>query len=260
MTLPLSNNQSGGTLNATVTAGSGGNSGGVSGDFFSTVTGAVTFTDQHLGASNLGLKCVQDAVTAGQAKVTWGSAQFGTQASGTTIYSRFYMYWPALPTANQSCMIIRSSTAPGQAFNIKYMTTGAWLIQNEAGTTIYTSTQTIPAATLVRMEVQSLVHATTGHILTKFYYNDGAGKTAQSATEVFSLGSATTNQLLRGSVDATDIGLVTPDVGNTLYLSAIAMNTTGWLGPVSAADWYRISGSGWVPGGQIKRISGGTWV
>lgn len=264
MTLPLNNTQEGGTLGALVTPGSTGNSGGASGSFFNAVSNNVTYTDQHVGAGTLGLKAVQDPTTAGQAKVTWSTAQVGVIASGTLMYFRKYLWWPALPTSAQSVIIARSTTAPGQAFNIRFTTTGAIQIQDQAGTAIYTSTQLIPAGVLVRLEGQALIHATAGHILTKAFYDDGTGKSEQGTTEAFSLGSATANQLLRGNVDAFDFGLNTTATGHTLYFSELEVNTTGWPGPagsVTSPDWWRRNGSGgWARGGQIKyRSGGGVW-
>lgn len=262
MTLPLINNQEGGTDGVTVTGGSLGNSGGDSGSYFNGVVGNVTFSKAHPGSGTLGLKCTQDPTSAGQAKVAWTSTQVGTLPSGTVLFGRLYLYWPSMPATTQS--FFQATSAGVVCWTLRVDATGHVVIQDQAGTVIYTSSNALPTGTLIRIEHKATVHATTGHILLKAYYDDGSGKTAQDATtEVFALGSDVANQAFRGSVDAVNHGLISVSAGNTLYVSELEVNTTGWPGPsgsAAPADWYRMRSGAWTGAGSLRHLSAGAWV
>ena len=135
MVLPLANTAAGGTDTTVATQGSGGNTGGASGDYFTSVVGNVTFSDDHPGFGTLGYRCNQ--AVAGQAKVTWGTSQVGTLGDGATAYTRHYTYVTAYPNTNS--LILQARGAAGNAYSLRLQTDGKLVLLDASSIPVETS-------------------------------------------------------------------------------------------------------------------------
>src|SRR5215471_11963445 len=163
MAVSLVNSAEGITPSGTVlTQGSGGNTGGVSGNFFDVVnigTGATNASDSaHSAHGSLSVQIATGATTA-TAYDTWSTSLTATTL--TAVWARFYFYCTAVPAAN-SRVIAWANSAAAIAASIRYNTAGTLTYQNSANAAItgMTSVTTLPLNAWCRIE--ALCNSSTG--------------------------------------------------------------------------------------------------
>lgn len=266
MALPLLNTAKGGTVGVAATTS---NTGGDSGNYFTSVVGDVVFSDAHPAIGALGYRCSQ--VVAGQAKLLWGSAQVGAGVTGT-LFTRHYVWIDSAPGANILIFQARGTDdlgATGNAYSLRLTPSGNVELLNQSGQVQSTTPNPLPWQTLIRIETRAIPSGTVGRCMVKFFYDNGADGDPHGATAVMSVGDETTDRALRGSVNELNFGIATSTTGNTHYVDELAARTDDWIGPAvieappappEPADFYRISGGVWVPGGPTRRLVAGAWT
>jgi hypothetical protein len=218
---PLNNTFEGGSNGTTLTAGSGGNTGGASGDFFDTVTIGASCTETFATSSafhgGLGLQITQP-VTAAATFVEWNT-QLGTVTS--TVWGRVYLRLSAgsFSTALAFARTLNGATIAGQV-----IITSAAKVRcqdNLAATAV--GAVTVAVNTWYRIEwMVTIGSGATQTVQAKLYLGDADGD-----LETITLGSATTQ------TQATKVQLgecTGPIPSSTLDLDAFNVNLTGFPG------------------------------
>lgn len=197
------------------------NSGGASGDAFNVVTtgsGATTASDNtHAMHGTVSAKIAVGA-TSTTANLNW-TTSVGTQSQ---IWFRTYLFATANPAAIiRMFAAITTSTLCGA---VLITTTGALRWVNTAGTTILTTTNTIPLNAWCRVEGFLIGSATVGQVELKLF------KVPDSivATEIL---TSTANQNTNASPNDYRFGIsaATTNAG-PYWLDDMALSTTGYLG------------------------------
>lgn len=226
MASTLANTFEGGTVDVGLTAGSGGNTGGSSGDYFDLITGSgtrtVTFESTPVAH---GTRSVQFGVASGAtAYAVWNDSW----TDGAAAYCRIYFrVSDATPASNTQIIQIRESDGVTVGCDVRLSTTGQ--IQLRAPSTVrYTSTTVIPVDEWVRLELYVLSSATVGRIQARLY--TGANLEGTSPTEEF--GSAVTNwDTGNGTIGGMAFGICA-SAGQALdmYVDDVTFTITGWPG------------------------------
>jgi hypothetical protein len=227
MTL-LTNSAEGGTNGTTLTGGSGGNTGGASGDYFDSVTtvasGTLAFdnaeSDPH---GSLSIK-VATGATAGQSMVAW-STQMGSQ---TTVWFRIYLYYSALPTV-QSRIFSAIQTASLCSGLYLQASTGKLWSGNSSGGQIFILTNAIPTGKWFRIEGFVTGSATVGQTELKLFAN--ADDTSPLETKTSAATQATTGPPNLYQFGATNSIASVP----AHWLDDLGLSNTGYIGPAGAS-------------------------
>lgn len=227
MTL-LKNTFEGGTNGAGLTAGSGGNTGGASGDFFNAVTataGTVTFSTSAAMVGSLGVAFTQDATTSTAQLVRWSGTNY------TVAYMRAYVKFPTLPAAN--FIFMRAQRTSVNRALIRMSSTGNIQLADSAGTLRYTSTKAFTANEAFRIETHFAFDATNGHMEARLFWGANLNGTTPDET----VGVFTDNWNLGGpDADFFDYGNLTNGTGTTRYMDALGFSDTTWVGPAVTAN------------------------
>ena len=213
---------------ASGTAPTNANSGGSSGDAFDTSyifkeLSATIVADTTAGRTAHGHALKYDSgATNAAGYVGWNS--FGTL---TTLYHRIYVYRPTATYSANNHIIRGESTAGTQSYRCSIDSTGHLFLANAAGTTVWTSTNTVPLDTIFRVELRALCSTTAGELEAWFYTGD-----SQTATET----SGTIGSLVLGSqVTGVRMGNCLSNNVITQWYSALALDSSK-IGPAGAVD------------------------
>jgi len=234
----LTNSFSGGTSGVTLTQGSGGNTGGTSGDFFDIVNKASDAILQFdsaaaYGGSGLGLRCAT-RTTSGSATVEWASQL----ASATDHYGRTYIRVGAAPSVNGN--IVRFySDALSQFGNIRLnVGTNTLSIIQGASTVMATSSNALTSGNWYRLEWHVHADASAAFINVRIYNNPDSG----TALEDF---GATATWAGLTDVGAMIVGVPTstnfPSATTYLDFDNVGMGATTWMGPIPGGSTVTIS-------------------
>lgn len=214
----LNNGGEGGTDGAAVTSG---NSGGVSGNAWDSVTGAPTFDSAHAYGS-LAYK-FDLAASSTSRQLIWSSA-LGTQSE---VWGRFYLWTGAAPPVTNRVGIVRGLVGGGQAFRITWETDGTIAFRDAGngitgGGTMVTSAA-LPSNQWVRVEFHAIPLSSTGTAELRVYHN------ADSTTATQTLSTTSSNMV--AGVDSLQWGaFVGATCTATFWLDLINANTTGFPG------------------------------
>ena len=199
----LTSSFDGGTSGTTVTAGSGGNSGGASGQFFEVVSigpgAAVTFDNAHASSGALAAK-ISTGATSTSAFLRW-STQLGTQAQ---VWFRFSAYFTASPAA-----AIRVFLAQGGLNNASVYVNAAGFLEfhdrNDA--VIFDTASPIPLGAWFRVEGYVAGAAGTGQVELKFYRAAASAAPDEVITSAATLdtGGTSTNVAYGTSVNRANV-------------------------------------------------------
>lgn len=154
----LLNNASGGSNTTAVTAG---NSGGLSGNAFTQVTGTAPTFDSTLQIDSP--LCYNIATTTSAASyLRWDNTVL--TSNPTTFWGRAYIYLSAYPAAALS--FFQASTSAGAAVigKVGVDTTGHLLTRNAANTLVTTASTPLPLTRWIRIEWKYVISATVGGI------------------------------------------------------------------------------------------------
>lgn len=229
MAVTLTNSAEGITPSGTtLTAGSGGNSGGSSGSFFDVVTigsGATVASDStHAMHGSLGIK-TQTGATAATAYFGWTTSLGGS--SVTQSWFRFYLYITAIQSSGNfrlaSCL--NASNAISGAVVLR-PTTGLISMQNSSNAVItgMTTTNAVPLNQWVRVE--GYFNSATGQGEIKLFL------TPDSATPTETITSAT-GQALGTDVSSYRFGQGGGNTANygPFWFDDVGASDTAYLGP-----------------------------
>lgn len=214
------NSLEGGTNGTTVTSG---NSGGSSGDAFTTITGTVTFDNTHPKRGSLGIKFVASASIA--------SADWRTIGNVSTLWFRRYVYITANPAATTRLVTIQNSSGT-LCGAISILTSGKLALLNSGGSVQLSSANAVPLNSQFRIEGFLTGSATAGQIELKIFLTPDSvtpDDTQTTGTAVTTTGLV--DRIVWGSQNAQTF---------TEYMDDPAYSTTGYLGPST------ISGTGGV--------------
>lgn len=246
----LTNSFEGGTNTTTLTAGSGGNTGGSSGSFFDVVTATgeiVEFSTNQAAHGNL--SAVVQTGTSGIANFGW-STSWGTQ---TNTFGRIYVYLTGAPNVSDS--FIEHQSSGTFACGIQITTGQNILIQDANFATVHQMASTIPLDQWVRIEWNLVSGLSTGQIIVNYY----ATKDSNTATESY---TSTAAQAFLASCTEVTFGwnFSHPSQPST-YIDDVGLSTTGFLGPVNTLSITTNSlpnGTQGVPYSQTVAATGGT--
>ena len=216
----LVNNAEGGSSTTTVTTG---NSGGSSGSAFDVVTigtsAALTFDTTHIAHGSLSYKFV--ASSSGSVVCAWSTSLTGS--SLTQVWFRAYVY----TTGHSSTLkLIEALSTSTQRAAISINTSGKIILVNAAGTTVATSTTTIPTNQWIRLEGFFIGSATVGQIECKIFTTSADAVTpdeTQTTTAVQNTG---------GTINRLQFGNPTSGVSFTHWMDELGASDTAYLGPV----------------------------
>lgn len=208
--------------------------------------GATPTTGNSAGGSDTGLGNI--SIGAGGAIVSdTTQAAHGTQslsvtaASGTASYvgwsptasgsaaTRIYVYFTAAPTAAMSFMQLRS--ASGIVGNVAFNATGKLILQNAAGTTIWTATAAFPLNTWIRIGLGAVVGTTSSNgTLNCAYYTLDSLTATDSFTGTANQNSGTAN------VNEARYGKLTGTYTTQWWMDDLALTTgsSAFVGPAGA--------------------------
>lgn len=219
---PLSNTFAGGTNGTQITTG---NSGGTSGNAFSSVTASSIITYANtLGTSEAsGSGFAMSIAQTGTYAATFAAWTGLGSLTGRT-YARLYFYMPAAPNAHMSIATFLSSAALF-ALSLE-VTTGRLLqfIHGNSGAVLATGSVAIPTGQLVRVDFDHLPGTSGADGHAAFY----AGLTSNTADDSISF----TGAALRADVDAIDWGMRSPNAGGpasqTFYWRDVSIQTSAY--------------------------------
>jgi len=228
----LTNNAEGGTSGTTVTTA---NSGAPSGNAWDTVTigttGTLAYDSTHTAHGGLSYK-FQFGGTAADVLAQWDT----TLGSGIAqLWFRVYAYFTANPgvaTPLWSC-----SPASGLSARLFVNTAGKLIFNNSAGSTILTSTATVPLNAFFRVEGFCVGSATVGQLEFKLF--TAMDSLAPAETQTSSAAQNTSGTMAKASFGNS--GTTIANVG-PFWLDDVGVSTTGYLGPsVAPAAAYATS-------------------
>jgi len=235
---PLANNYEGGTNGTAVSAA---NSGGASGNAFTSVDG--TLADYHaaIARGSLSVRIAQTATPA-SSRMYWASLG---NIAGSNVYFRAYLYVPANPATNLNWFEWRTST-PTRSAAVFIRTGGTLRITDDALASLVETTSTIALNQWIRVEFRILPSTTAGEVELRLY-NDPDSTTATD-TKV-----ATGLTTLAATVDALRFGHTSAPANFVNYFDEVAVSTSGWIGPTAGAAAQKgrpdadLAAGGWTP-------------
>lgn len=202
-------------------------SGGASGNAFDTGSigsGGVQIysTDQAAFGTR---SCKEQTTTANPNNLQWTTSM----GAKSQIWFRTYLYWASLPAVTTRFFAVLAGGTGLARFAIN--TSGKFLLQNAAGTTIATAAVAIPTAQWFRVEGMAIISATVGQLETKLF------STFDSVTPDETTTTAAT-QNTNGTVTGYAFG---PGAGTSgqgpFYMDMVAISDQGYIGP--AVPTYR---------------------
>lgn len=172
-----------------------------------------------LGTSAPTSKCLKHHTVAGNAYWQW-TTHFGTL---TDFYGRMYLYFPTLP-ANAVHILIGRDTGVN-AWLMRVDTTGKVQLQNNAATTIISSTTSLVAGQWARVEWHIVNSATVGSLECRIYLTPGStGAPDQDFSMTAQNTGAQTNQMGVGDGSGGT---------NDFYTAGVLIGATTWPGPLT---------------------------
>lgn len=230
----VANTFEGGSNGTTLTAGSGGNTGGTSGDYFDQVLfnntgtpGIVQFSNAvtpHRGS----LCCAFAPGSVSAATAVGWVAQRGTLADD---YVRSYVYFPVAFAINEPA-IQWFSTAANLMGTVRLNAARTISVLNASSGVLATSTATLSTGAWHRLEAHySCTSGTTAEITVRLFL--GANVDGSTPDETISPISFAT---VSGTSDRVYFGLPSAsatDVGKLIYYDDVIAGGTTWLGPTS---------------------------
>jgi hypothetical protein len=224
-----SNTLEGGTDGVTLTQAVGGNTGGVSGNFFDIVTtgGSVTQTFSNLQARDTLSMRIQQPATFASTRVDWTALGAFT----TDVWTRQYLYFPAFPLTNK-VHIWAARTSAALCAQMAIGLTGLIESQNAAGAALAGGTGAVPVPLnqWFRIETRTVASTTVG--VFEWWLYKTADSTSHDETNL------QTGAVLAANIDLIRLGQITtpgPTGSFLSYHDNMAVSTTAKLGPATTA-------------------------
>lgn len=230
--MQLRNRAEGGTNATTVSTA---NSGGTSGDPFTTVSigGAGTFTFDATRAYKgaLSYKVVSDGAA------VLGTWTLPTPAKVPRLWGRLYFYATALPAANVGLVQLREGGAQG--FRLTLNSSGQLEARNAANAVVATVAAAVALNQWVRIELRAHGDATAGEAEIRLYNNPEAITPTASASA--------TGVAMREQWDEIRVGNV--GAAYTHWIDNASFSDQGWIGQGDFPFDVRV-------GGEAVRVTG----
>ncbi len=224
------NSLEGGTNGVAVSAG---NSGGLSGTAFDSVTigtgATLAYDNAHAAHGALAMKVATSGTTA-QSFSTWSTA-IGSQSQ---VWFRFYLYITAMPAVNTRIWAgLQNATTCGA---VRLSTGAAMVLTNAAGSTMGTSSSVVPNNTWVRLEGFLIGSATVGQMELRYF------ATADSTVPTEVLTTSAVNNTT-GSPNTYDFGFSASAAANIgpYWIDDMGMSSVGYMGPVAAGGFFAVT-------------------
>ncbi len=217
----LRNNANGGTNGASVSyTASGGADSGEDWDFiYMGTNGSITYADKP-ARGNLSYKCSVGA-TVTDVKMEWQRFQ-----PSDTVYVRFYVFLPSLPSG--SFRFFEFSDGTQLAFSFGSLTDGKVRIRDSAAAAMATSTISLPTGRWIRLEAKVNAHGSTGGAVVKIFTEADSPYPAEVITSTNTFNTAPNGT----GIKIARFGIVGSAGANfTYYLDDIELNNTGYAGP-----------------------------
>lgn len=215
------NNANGGTHGVAVSYTASG--GAVSGDDWDFIAiganGSITYANSP-ARGPLSYKMTVGA-TVTDVKVEWQNFQ-----PSTTVYVRFYVYLPTLPSASFRFLELSDGTQVVWSFGVR--ADGRLSIRDTASASMGISTSALPVGRWLRLEAMVVSHATTGSSVVKIFTEADSPYPAEALTS-----TSTFNTAPNGTgISIARFGIVGSAGANyTYYLDDITVSNEGWAGP-----------------------------
>lgn len=227
--MSLSNTFEGGSDGTTLTGGSGGNTGGASGDFFDQISigtnAIVQFSTAAAYEGSLGMRVATRATASVNAHARWNTSF----PSATDTYERFFFQVGAIPTLNGIIFSWYDDALSGHV-DLRLLNSGKLDIRANAATQA-TSTTVLSAATWYRIEVHVHADTVSGFAEVRIFTDP----TSNSYDESF---GASSTFGWSANVGASYPGLNGdpanwPSATTYAYYDAIVADATTWVGPLA---------------------------
>lgn len=233
MTLPLANTFEGGSNGSGITAG---NSGGASGNAFDSASAgagsSITYDNGVTIKGSLVAKCSQTAGIISNAEVKWTTSSVG---SPTEVWGRVYFRLSALPTTNglRPVMLFDTNGTTGVGM-IEITTAGVLRVANGTFSSTTSGTGTAVAAnTTYRLEFYCKAGGAGTAVMTANLYLGDSTSAINTATRQSEAGGSAVGTARMG-LNGGGSGQVNDGATTfTIYIDAIALNATGYPGPVA---------------------------
>jgi hypothetical protein len=215
-TATLANNAAGGTNGTAVTTA---NSGGTSGDAFSSVAGTVVYDNTHYHSASYAYK---NTTVLGQTYVQWTGF-----TAATTLYARFYMYVSASPTATIALLSFMAGTGNHAVLLLDTATNKLHLWVSGVAEPV--TTNALPSNAWCRIEAKCFADAAAGYLEVKLFNSPDS----VTPTETITTATGNTGTLFDG-ITFGDTGYLTaPPVGFVYWIDDLAIGTAGYVGPIN---------------------------
>lgn len=231
--ITLQNSAAGGANGVVPTPGSGGNTGGVSGNFFTQaavgvgVGASLLFDNTHSIDSTLAYLASTGTGTGQTALVAWDKTAMTSMP--TAFYGRIYIYLAASPGGTLE--IMRFFETGGVQIGGVEITSGN-LLRTVCGTSPITTGPTpIPSGEWVRVEANVISSATVGGVQIQAFYTD-----PESINPDQSFADPLTQNTTGGALVSSEFGITLSLASMQLWFDGVGLSDTVWLGPVGAAS------------------------
>ena len=210
------NSFEGGSNGVTLTQGSGGNTGGSSGDFLDVVdaTGTVTFSTAQAAHGSVSM-----LVSTGVSALAYAGY---TLSSVTTDYMRCYIRLTALPGVVQ--ILTRYLSGASQSLRVNVKAAGTLEVRDAGNSVVGTTTSAVSINTWWRLEMFTTFSATVGAVALRLY-NTADGTTITDSLNLSGLTLTANATALRFGVGAAAASIP------TTYYDDLAVEGATWHGP-----------------------------
>lgn len=218
---PLSNSFEGGSDTTVITVG---NSGGTSGDAFTSVDASPTFSVDHPAHGSLGVKIPDPAAQTG---VRWSTLGVVT----TEVWLRAYLWIPSIPTGAVYRPFSLLNNVGDVQGSVEILTTGKARAKPGAVVGV-DGTVNVPTSAIFRVELRVLPGASSNGAVEVRWWSDpdstGAATDTMLANNVTTGATANIDRSVFGSQNTF------PTTPYTTYVDDLAISTIGWIGPLQA--------------------------
>lgn len=215
-----SNSFEGGSNGVTLTQGSGGNTGGSSGDFLDAVdngagAGTVTFSTGQAAHGSVSML----TSTAGVSSLAYAGY---TLSSVTTDYMRCYIRLTALPGVVQ--ILVRYLSGASQSLRVNVKSGGTLEVRDAGNSVVGTTTSAVSINTWWRLEMFTTFSATVGAVQLRLY-NTADGTSITDSLNLSGLAFTANATSVRFGVGAAAASV------STTYYDDVAVEGATWHGP-----------------------------
>lgn len=210
-----------------------GTSDGAQFDVVSAAGGAITYDSTYAYTGTQSCKIVTTSNA---------STYFSWNASGLLItpavqtWFRIFVFQTAWPSATRP--LFGFYTSGTRNADVILHTNGTLSVRDTNGSTIVTTTNTVPNGSWYRLEGYCTSNASTGQVELKLFDSPSSATPTETQT------SAATQNTLGGAIGETRFGIANAaGSGHTFWIDDPACSTSGYIGPVPAQVFHMVCGA-----------------